>query len=228
MRAPITGSARAASTSACSCQPDVGAGGVAEEEEVEGLARAAGVDVAHHGAGRAEDARPGPRCRSASAARCGSSAAPPGGAGAPGPRRKPISGEIAPKDDPGDVDDEEHEHHLLDAGQPADRQHQPHLVRQEDGEQERGRATRPSRARRTRVLARQPPRAGAVVAARAHCSGMASGASGGSGAAAAGVRRRVRVSCSIGRPRSRRSAARRSAVRCASPPARRLRDRART
>ena len=36
-------------------EPDVGAGGVAQEEEVEGLAGAAGVDVAHHGAGGAED-----------------------------------------------------------------------------------------------------------------------------------------------------------------------------
>ena len=46
-------------------EPDVGAGGVAEQEEVEGLAGAAGVDVAHHGAGGAEDRGRGPRCRSA-------------------------------------------------------------------------------------------------------------------------------------------------------------------
>ena len=38
-------------------EPDVGAGGVAEQEEVEGLAGAAGVDVAQHRAGGAEDAR---------------------------------------------------------------------------------------------------------------------------------------------------------------------------
>ena len=98
MRGPMTGSARAASTSACSCEPDVGVGGVAEEEEVEGLAVAAGVDVAHHGAGGAEDAGPDPRCRSASAARCAGAARPGRFAWVPAPRKKPISGERAPKE----------------------------------------------------------------------------------------------------------------------------------
>ena len=49
-----------------------------------------------------------------------------------------MSGEIAPKDDPGDVDDEEPEHHPLDAGELADRQHHPHLMREEGGEEQRG------------------------------------------------------------------------------------------
>ena len=44
-----------------------------------------------------------------------------------------------PEADPGDVDDEEHEHRLLDAGQPADREHQPHLMHEQRGQQARGR-----------------------------------------------------------------------------------------
>ncbi len=49
---------------------------------------------------------------------------------APGAEEEAHQRRDRPEGDPGDVDDEEDEHHLLDAGQLADRQHQPHLVRQ--------------------------------------------------------------------------------------------------
>ena len=182
--------------------------------------------LAHHRAGGAEDPRPDPRCRSASGARCAAAALPGRSLGCRGPRKKPMSGDSAPKQTQAMLMTKSTEHHLLDAGQLADREHQPHLVREHDRQQQR--ATRRGRAAPAAPRVSPWSRARARSIARAAAArGIASGASGGSGAAAR-RRRRASVSCSIGRPRSRRSGGRRSEAPCASQPRPRPRGRDRT
>ena len=108
-------------------EPDLGVGRVGEEEEVEIFALAVRLDVVEHRHRRPEYAarvlvvgrheqrgsglqRLGRACRAA-------------GAEEEAHQRRDRT-----EDDPDDVDDKEAEHRLLDAGQPADREHQPHLV----------------------------------------------------------------------------------------------------
>ena len=84
MRRPTTGSARAASTQACSASQTSGSVGVAQHEEVECRAGAARGDLAQHRHRRRRGCARDPRCRWASAGRCG----PRGGAGEAGGRRR--------------------------------------------------------------------------------------------------------------------------------------------
>ena len=141
-------------------EPDLGVGGVGEEEEVEGRALAVGLDVVEHGDRRAEDAR-GVLVVGRHQERGAS-----GERRAERGRRRRAEEEAHQRrdraeDDPDDVDDEEDEHDLLDPGQPADREHEPHLVDEERGQRQRcrrrarcGRAGPESRPRSRKRRAR--------------------------------------------------------------------------
>ena len=120
--------------------------------------------------------------------------------------------------DPGDVDDEEHEHRLLDAGQPADRRAPATSDARAARSAGSAAATRKPRASRTPGSPRQAAAAGAVEARSG--SARASRAAPAAAAAPAGrpaaAPEGTSVTGSIGTPRSRRPGGRPSGGRSRS------------
>ena len=124
---------------------DIRVGGVAEDEDVEAVGRAGRGDRIHRPPARARRRDPDPRCRSGAAARCGCrapAAARPASMPSASVRRVHHREQAAERArerqrDPGEQDDEQRQDDGFQHRQPADREHQIHLVGGEQRERER-------------------------------------------------------------------------------------------